>query len=95
MEAGIEGAEWDDALRHAEALEAFMQAEPLPWAALLVRRVRLVAEAAHGTDVASTRARLRCLRDELLAAGLGSALHVIDAALEQISDKPANGQLAG
>jgi class 3 adenylate cyclase/tetratricopeptide (TPR) repeat protein len=94
MEAGIEGAEWDDALRHAEALEAFMQAEPLPWASLLVRRLRLVAEAAHGTDVASTRARLRCLHDEVLAAGLGSALQVIDAALAQISDKPAAGGLA-
>ncbi|CAB3809444.1 hypothetical protein LMG28614_07034 [Paraburkholderia ultramafica] len=95
MDATIEGSEWDDVLRHADALEAFMQSEPLPWACLLVRRARLVAAAANGTDVAGARTGLQCLRQEVLAAGLGSALQVIDAALERISDDTANGQLAG
>jgi class 3 adenylate cyclase/tetratricopeptide (TPR) repeat protein len=95
MEATIDGAEWDAVLRHAEALEAFMQPEPLPWACLLVRRARLVAAATNGTDVAGTRTRLRCLRQEVFAAGLGSALEAIDAALERISDKTVDGRLTG
>ncbi|SAK81123.1 adenylate/guanylate cyclase [Caballeronia hypogeia] len=94
MEATIECAEWDDVLHHARALEAFMQAEPLPWASLLVRRARLVADAARGIDVIKTRARLHRLRDDVLAAGLGSALLEINAALGRISDKPADDRLA-
>jgi class 3 adenylate cyclase/tetratricopeptide (TPR) repeat protein len=95
MDAAIEGAEWDDVLRHANALEAFMQPEPLPWACLLVRRARLVALAANGADVAGTRTGLMCLRQDVLAAGLGSALQAIDAALERISDNPADGRIRG
>jgi hypothetical protein len=72
-----------------------MQAEPLPWACLLVRRARLVAAAANGTDFAGTRTRLRRLRQQVIAAGLGSALQVIDAVLERISDKTVDGRLAG
>jgi hypothetical protein len=70
MDVAIEGAEWDDVLHHANALEAFMQPEPVPWACLLIRRARLITLAANGADVAATRPGLLCLRRDVLAAGL-------------------------
>ncbi|GJH30010.1 adenylate/guanylate cyclase domain-containing protein [Caballeronia novacaledonica] len=94
LEATIEAGEWDSVLRHAEALEAFMQPEPLPWACLLVRRARLVVAATAGTDVAGTRTRLLLLRQEVVAAGLGSALRGIDTALERMSENAEKRRLA-
>jgi tetratricopeptide (TPR) repeat protein len=80
IEASIEASEWDDTLRYAEALEAFMRAEPLPWARLIVARARTLADVARGAD-GTARQRLEQLRQDMLDAGVGSALAAIDAAL--------------
>ncbi|WP_027803635.1 hypothetical protein [Paraburkholderia dilworthii] len=87
MDATIEGAEWDDVLRYAGS-RSVHGGRAFTVAFLLVRRARLVAAAENGADVAGTRTRLLCLRQEVFAVGLGSALQVIDAALERIGGRP-------
>jgi tetratricopeptide (TPR) repeat protein len=83
IEASIEAAEWDETLRYAETLEAFMCAEPLPWALLVVARARALRDVAIGADEVGAWRRLACVRQDVLAAGLGSVLATIDAALTE------------
>ena len=91
IEASIAADDWDTALRHADAFEAFAAAEPLPWATLLVARCRalhgVAALAAVGQGSARELVlhRLQRLRADVDAAGLGWALASIDAALARFA----------
>ena len=84
IEASIAAAEWEAASRYADALEAFVATEPLPWAMLLVARCRALQAFAQGRDCELSIARLRQLRTEVHSAGVGWALAGIDSALAQI-----------
>jgi len=81
MDATLAASEWAAALHFANALEAYVREEPLPWATLFVARTRaLVAAGRDGAD-SSTAAELQRLHEEARRAHLGSALPAIDAAL--------------
>jgi hypothetical protein len=81
LDASLDGGDWDEAERYADALEAYSRPEPLPWAQLMAARARaLAAVGRRGLDAAK-RVELERLRDEARQAGLGSALPAIDAAL--------------
>ena len=81
IEASIETGEWEAALRHADALESFVSAEPLPWATSIATRARALCELALGRDRTLAAVRLREVRSDLAAAGLGWTLAAIDSAL--------------
>jgi tetratricopeptide (TPR) repeat protein len=80
IEATLSAGEWPQAMRYADALEAFVRAEPLPWAALVVERARALAGVAQSSGDASAVARLVQVREAVAAAGFGWALAGIDAA---------------
>lgn len=80
IEAALDGADWDGAERHADALRAYTSAEPLPWAELVTARGRALA--AHGRDP-STMAELVRVRDEATRHGCAYLLPALDAALAQ------------
>ena len=82
IEACVDGGDGDRALRYADALEAFVSAEPLPWALLVAARGRALVDLARGADKPAALLRLRQLRDAAAAAGSNWALEVIDAALD-------------
>ena len=69
IEASLAAREWDEALRHAAALERYAAPEPLPWSDFFVARARALADAGRGrADPAALRA-LRDLGAELQLAG--------------------------
>ncbi|HTT12337.1 MAG TPA: BTAD domain-containing putative transcriptional regulator [Burkholderiaceae bacterium] len=81
IDGALEACAWDDALRHAAALEARTQSEPLPWSEFFVARGRALAR--HGADRSDIgeRDELRRLRIDGERLGLLEALVTIDAAL--------------
>ena len=79
IEATLAVGDWERTLRYAAALEEFVSAEPLPWALLVVARARALRDAATGADRQEVAWRLSRLREEVVAAGWGSALPAIDA----------------
>lgn len=80
IEAALDGADWDGAERHADALHAYTAAEPLPWAELIAARGHALA--GHGRDPA-TGAGLAKLRDAAARHGCAYLLPALDAALAQ------------
>jgi hypothetical protein len=80
IEAALEGADWDGAARHADALRAYTAAEPLPWAELVAARGQALA--AHGRGPADV-GELRRVRDAAARHGLAALLPALDAALAQ------------
>ena len=81
IEATLAAGEWADAMRYADALEAFVRAEPLPWVGLIVERSRALAGVAQARGDQAALARLWQVRDAVVAAGVGWALAGIDEAL--------------
>jgi len=56
--------DWDEAERHAAALEDFVRPEPLPWTAFLVARARAFAAFGRGCRDAQLDSELQRLRSE-------------------------------
>jgi len=81
IEACVSAGDWAQALRYADALEARVQAEPLPWVTLIVERARAIAAFAPDRADATARARLLRVRDTVVAKEVGWALAGIDAVL--------------
>jgi len=81
IEASIAADEWEQTLRYACALESFVRAEPLPWALLIAARARALRDAAFDARGLRSSGRLQRLREDVVAAGWGSALPAIDAAV--------------
>jgi hypothetical protein len=69
IETSIDQGEWDEALRYAQALEAYTRAETVPWADLVVRRGRALARHAAGERGAGLRDELDALAEMVLEAG--------------------------
>src|SRR5690606_5007739 len=68
--------------RYASALDAFMQAEPLPWASFIAARGRILAAHARGARSAEHMTRLRRLLDQARTTGLALAARALAAALD-------------
>ena len=85
MEQCLEREEWAEAERHAEALERYTEAEPLPWSDFHCLWARSLIAAARPTRDGTVAASLASLRDEAAAAGLRTALPKIEAALARLA----------
>jgi class 3 adenylate cyclase/tetratricopeptide (TPR) repeat protein len=81
IDVALKLGQWEEAERYAAALEAFTQAEPLPWSDFFIARGRALAARGRGcTDAANTR-ELERLRDQAERVGLATALPAIQQAL--------------
>lgn len=70
---------WDEVERHAQALEAYMSAEPLPWCTFYIARGRALAAAGSEPSDAAL-AELGRPRVEAKAKGLLVALPALEQA---------------
>ena len=78
IEANLNIGEWDEAERHAEALETFTAPEPLPWADFWVRWGRAIcARGRGGFDDAVVR-ELNELRTQAESSKLHAAVPLLD-----------------
>jgi class 3 adenylate cyclase/tetratricopeptide (TPR) repeat protein len=82
IETCVDGGDWDDVLRYADALEAFVSVEPLPWAMFVVERGRALECLARGNDRPAALHRLKEVRDSVAAGGANWGLEAIDLALQ-------------
>jgi class 3 adenylate cyclase/predicted ATPase len=81
IDVALEDRDWREALRWADAFEAFARPEPLEFAELVVARARaLAALGQHGPDPARY-AHLLDLRERITRAGFGALSPGIDNAL--------------
>ena len=71
----------DAALRHADALEAFVRAEPFVWATQQANAARALVRAARGEAGTALHAELAALHDEARACGLAQSADALAAAL--------------
>jgi hypothetical protein len=58
IEIAIDRQDWDMALHHAYALEAYFEAEPLPFTDFIIARARAFAERAQNPSSARAERRL-------------------------------------
>ena len=84
MEQALDRQEWDDADRHAHALEQYTAPEPLPWSDFYCLRARTLAAVGRGARDAEIPATLRRLHDEATAAGIKAALPRIESAMRLV-----------
>ena len=78
-QACLDAGETDAARRQADLLERFTAPEPTPWSSFHIARIRALADAAEGYDVAAELGRLR---EEAEAAALYAAIPALDGALK-------------
>jgi class 3 adenylate cyclase/predicted ATPase len=69
MESALEASEWGEARDHADRLEAFTRAEPLPWADLLIERGRLLSRRGECPTGRSIATELTQLHDRIQTIG--------------------------
>ena len=81
IEACLRGGAWDDAERHAAALEGYASREPSPWTKFVVDRGRALAARGRQGREETPRADLARLRDEGERLGHLGALPAIDAVI--------------
>jgi len=81
IDACLGGQAWDQAERHAVALEAFGRQEPLPWTLFFVARGRALAAHGQGRQDRLLMAELERLMGEDYRIGPRVALPQIAAAL--------------
>ncbi len=72
---------WDEARRHADALESRTRAEPLPWSRFYIARGRVLARHGEAPEDRGAHEALRRLQTEGERLGLLDALVAIEAAL--------------
>ena len=85
IEACLQVGAWDEAVRHANALEDYTRTEPLPWSGFFVLRARALAAAGQGRADEATRNELQHLVIEAGRLGCRIALPPIEGALAGLS----------
>ena len=80
IETALDLADWAEALRYADALEAFARPEPLPWSDFFIARGRVLAAIGCGRRDENTRLELERLCDEARRLELLVALPVLEEA---------------
>jgi class 3 adenylate cyclase/predicted ATPase len=83
IDASLDMAAWDEATRYADALEAYTQDEPLPWADLFIARGRALVAWGRGIRDDATRAAMESIRDEARRIGLIAPVATLEDALNQ------------
>jgi tetratricopeptide (TPR) repeat protein len=81
MEAALTIRDWNSVDRHASALAAFTEPEPLPWSNFFIALGRALADFGRGRCNDRTLCELRHLRDQAGQAGLKLSAIKIDQAL--------------
>ena len=81
IQVSLESGAWSEAERYADALEARMRSEPLPWTEFPVTVARLLAAAGRGDP---DRAALRACRAQAVALRDVAYLPALDAALARL-----------
>lgn len=79
MEACLAAGEFSEALRYAAALEAYTQAEPVPWSGFYIRRCRAIVRHQTGGFGPELITELRALMGEAYRVGLHSAIPALEA----------------
>jgi class 3 adenylate cyclase/tetratricopeptide (TPR) repeat protein len=82
MDALLASGEWDEVLRHADALEAHTLEEPLLWADAQIARGRALAHAGRDGLTEAVTLELETVRDQLVTLGLLAHLPGVTAALD-------------
>lgn len=82
IDLALEAQRWDEALRHADALEAYARAEPLAWSECFVARGRALAAAGRGDG---DRVALEACRRDAIRFGFDSAVPRIERALAALA----------
>jgi len=80
IDACLAGEDWAGAGRHADRLEEFTAAEPLPWASFFAARGRALAMYGTGDRSSSLRAKLQGLSEQGRGFGFIEPSRSIDAA---------------
>ncbi len=81
IDISIEHESWDEALRFANALESFVQSEPLAFSTLVVSRATTLVALARDGRTPAVVAELAAVRERLLQAGIEALVPLIDRAL--------------
>jgi hypothetical protein len=81
IDISIEHESWDEALRFANALESFVQSEPLAFSTLVVSRARTLVALARDGRTPAVVAELAAVRERLLQAEIEALGPLIDRAL--------------
>ena len=81
IEASLAGGNLDDAGLHADRLETFAAAEPLPWATLFAGRGRAIAALTRDPLDVDARRALEAVRIEVADTGFAAWLPAVDVAL--------------
>jgi len=81
IQSSINGADWDEAWRYCDALEAYCAAEPLPWSGFIVARGRALVRHGRGEGDAELVRQLQSLRQQAANSEMNFYLSNIDAAL--------------
>ena len=84
IDACLEQSAWDEADRHAGALEDYARQEPSPWPGFVVARGRALAARGRGAGMATLGAELARLRSEGERLQHLDALVAVDAALAAV-----------
>lgn len=81
MDACLDAGDWARTRHFADAAEAFIGAEALPWLSLLVERARALAVAGEDGMGPVVRGRLESVRQATIDAGLALMVKAVDGAL--------------
>ena len=81
IQSSVDGADWDEAWRYCDALEAHSAAETFPWADFIVARGRALIRQGKGEGGAELVQQLRLLRKQAADSEMNFYLIGIDAAL--------------
>ena len=82
MEASLNAADWEGALRFADALEAYTRAEALPWSDFFIQRARALVAFQRSPDDAA-RGRVTALEEHARKVKLEVACPLLRAAQTQ------------
>ena len=81
IEAYLAARDAKGVMRHVEALETYVRAEPLPWSTLFAARGRCLAAVVQGEFRNGVLENLNRVRAELVSAGFKSYVAEVDTAL--------------
>ncbi len=81
IQSSLDGADWDEAERFCNSLEAYCAAEPMPWSGFIVARGRTLVRHGRGQRDAELMHQLQSLRQQAADSEMNFYLTPIDTAL--------------
>ena len=81
IDHALENGEWDNAERHADRLENYTRAQPLPWSDFLIARARALSAWGRGDRTEEVVVEVTRLRDLAVHQGLKPLTAKLEQAL--------------